>query len=283
MPVAFVTDSTAYIPASLVQEYAITVAPQTLIWGEETYRDGVDIQPDQFYARLKTAKTMPSTAQVPMVTMQEIFSDLVERGFDVIGVFIAEKLSGTMLSAMEARESLGSAGGKVIVLDSNTTAMAMGFEVLAAARAAAQGATVVECQAIIENARQHVGVYFAVDTLEFLHRGGRIGGAQRFIGSALQLKPILALRDAHVDAIDRVRTKSKAIDRLLELVTADVKGQANVHLATLHANAAHEARQLLERATKELNAVESLVSDVSPVVGVHAGPGTVGIAYMAGM
>jgi DegV family protein with EDD domain len=159
----------------------------------------------------------------------------------------------------------------------------MGFEVLAAARAAAQGATVADCTALIQKAREHVGVYFAVDTLEFLHRGGRIGGAQRFIGSALNLKPILALRDAHVDAIERVHTKSKALDRLVELVTADVKGKPNVHLATLHADAEKEAVQLLERAGKELKAVETVISSVSPVVGVHAGPGTVGIAYMAGM
>jgi DegV family protein with EDD domain len=128
-----------------------------------------------------------------------------------------------------------------------------------------------------------VGVYFAVETLEFLHRGGRIGGGQRFIGSALNLKPILALRDGRVEAEDRVRTKSKALDRVLELVAADVRGKPNIHLATLHANAEAEARQLLDRATRELGPIESVLSSVSPVVGVHAGPGLVGLAYMAGM
>ena len=191
MAIAFVTDSTAYIPAALVKQYAIGVAPQVLIWNGETFRDGIDIQPDEFYARLRTAKTMPTTSQVSVVTMQEIFTGLVEKGFEVLGVFISAKLSGTMQSCIQARDALGSAAGKVTLVDSNSTAMAMGFLVLAAARAAEQGATLADCVALVEKGRDHVGVYFAVDTLEFLHRGGRIGGAQRFIGSALNLKPIL--------------------------------------------------------------------------------------------
>jgi DegV family protein with EDD domain len=215
--------------------------------------------------------------------MQEAFQSLVDKGFTVMGVFISAKLSGTMQSALQAREALGSAADKVTIVDSHSTAMAMGFQVLTAARAAAQGASLEECRALVKKGRDHVGVYFAVDTLEFLHRGGRIGGAQRFIGSALNLKPILALKDGRVEAEDRVRTKSKALDRLLELVTTQVKGQSNIRLATLHANAEQEARELLQRAGKELNAVETVLSSVSPVVGTHAGPGTVGLAYMAGM
>lgn len=283
MTIAFVTDSTAYIPDDLVKQYAITVAPQMLIWGDETFRDGVDIQPDQFYARLKNTKVMPTTAQVPVMTMQEIFQRLVDQGHDVLGTFISAKLSGTMQSCLQAREALGPAASKIVLVDSDTTAMAMGYMLLTAARAAGQGASLEECKQLIEKGRDHVGVYFAVDTLEFLHRGGRIGGAQRFVGTALNLKPILQLKDGHVEAIERVRTKSKAVDRLLELVTDDVKGKSNVRLATLHANAEPEARALLERAAKELNAVETVLSSVSPVVGVHAGPGTVGLVYMAGM
>ncbi len=283
MTIAFVTDSTAYIPDELVKEFSIAVAPQVLIWGDETFRDGVDIQPEEFYTRLKTAKVMPTTSQVSVVSMQGIFRDLIDKGYDVLGVFISAKLSGTMQSCIQARDELGAAGGKVTLVDSSTTAMALGFMVLTAARAAKQGATLRECLALLEEGREHVGVYFAVDTREFLHRGGRIGGATRFIGSALNLKPILELKEGHVEAIERVRTKSKAVDRLLELVEARVHGKTNVRLATLHANAEPEARELLERASRDLNAVESILSSVSPVVGTHAGPGTVGLAYMAGM
>jgi DegV family protein with EDD domain len=243
----------------------------------------VDIQPDEFYAQLKTAKTMPTTSQPSAEAMRDIFKPLIERGSDVLGIFISEKLSGTMRSAIQARDELGTAGGKVTLIDSNACAMAAGFQVLAAARAAADGASVSECTQLVEGCRDHVGVYFAVDTLEFLHRGGRIGGATRFIGSALNLKPILALRDGRVEAEDRVRTKSKALDRVLSLVGAQVSGKEKIRLAAVHANAEPEARELLDRAAKELGAVESLLAAVSPVVGAHAGPGTVGLCYMSGV
>jgi DegV family protein with EDD domain len=281
--IAFVTDSTAYIPANLVQKYNITVAPQILIWGDQTYQDGVDIQPDEFYARLKTSKTMPTTSQVSMTTLQNIFQSLIDKDFGILGVFIASKLSGTLQSATQAREALGTAAEKITLVDSNTTAMAMGFQILHAARAAEDGASMADCKALVEKARSHTGVYFAVDTLEFLHRGGRIGGGQRFIGSALNLKPILAVKDGRVEAEDRVRTKSKALDRVVELVGEQIKGKSNIRLAGLHANAEQDARDLLAKAAKQFNAVESILSIVSPVVGTHAGPGTVGLAYMAGM
>ncbi|MEW6031144.1 MAG: DegV family protein [Chloroflexota bacterium] len=281
--IAIVTDSTSYIPKDLTEKYNITVAPQVLIWGEQTFQDGVDIQPDEFYSRLKTARVMPTTSQVSVVTMQKIFADLLEKDFEIVGVFISAKLSGTMQSAFQGRDALEKGRDKVRLVDSNSTAMAMGFIALAAARAAADGAKPDEVVALAEKARDHTGVYFAVDTLEFLHRGGRIGGAQRFIGTALNMKPVLALRDGRVEAVERIRTKSKALDRVFELAAEQVKGKSDIHLATLHANAEADARQLLERANHELKAVESILTSVSPVVGTHAGPGTVGLAYMAGM
>lgn len=280
---AIVTDSTAWIPREFIDQYNITVAPQVLIWGEETLNDGVDIQPQEFYARIKTAKVMPTTSQVPIVTMQNIFEGLLDKGFDVLGVFISSKLSGTMQSAIQGREALSKGQDKVHIVDSQSTAMAMGFQVLAAARAVADGASVVDAMAVAEKARDHTGVYFAVETLEFLHRGGRIGGAARLIGTALNMKPVLAVVDGRVEAIERIRTKGKAIDRVLELVAEKTKGQSPIRIATLHANAPEEARDLLDRATKELNAAESLFSEVSPVVGNHAGPGVVGLAYLYGM
>lgn len=281
--VALVTDSTAYIPQDLVEKYQITVTPQVLIWGDETFEDGVDIQPVEFYSRLKNAKIMPTTSQVSIVNMQKAFRGLIEKGYDVLGVFISAKLSGTIQSAQQALETLGSAADKVAIVDSETTAMAMGFQVLMTARAAAEGASLADCVALAEKARTHTGVYFAVDTLEFLHRGGRIGGGQRFLGSALNLKPILTLQHGRIEAVDRVRTSSKALDRLIELVGEQVKGKSPIRLATLHANAEQEARAVLQKASEQLQATESIFSEVSPVIGTHAGPGTIGLAYMAGM
>src|SRR5512142_1346808 len=123
-----VTDSTAYIPADLVDKYGISVAPQVLVWGEQTLLDGIDIQPDEFYTRLKTAKVMPSTSQVSVVSMKDIFGKLVDQGAEVLAIFISAKLSGTMQSALQAEAELGSAREKITIVDGNSTAMALGFQ-----------------------------------------------------------------------------------------------------------------------------------------------------------
>jgi len=282
--IAIVTDSTAYIPPDLVQKHDLTVTPQVLIWGEESFQDGVDIQPDEFYTRLKTTKVMPTTSQVSPATMKSTFEELFEKGYgDVLGIFISAKLSGTMQSAIQAKEMMESAGEKVTLVDSNSVAMAMGFQVLAVARAVEDGANLEDAVALAEKALDLTGAYFAVDTLEFLHRGGRIGGAQRFLGTALNMKPVLAIIDGRVEAVERIRTKGKALERVLELVTENTEGKTPVRLATLHASAEAEARTLLNKASKELNATESIMAPVSPVVGTHGGPGLVGLAYMAGL
>jgi DegV family protein with EDD domain len=278
--IAIVTDSTSYIPQDLTKKHNITVAPQVLIWGEEILLDGVDIKPQEFYTRIKTAKVLPTTSQVSPATMQSIFTELTGKGFDVLGIFISSKLSGTIQSAEQAKEMMGSAGEKVTAIDSESTAMALGFQVLAVARAAEAGASLKDCIALAQNAHEHTGIFFAVDTLEFLHRGGRIGGAQRFIGSALGLKPILALKDGRVEGVERIRTKSKAHDRILELVVEQVKGKSNIRVATLHANAPEDAETLLAKVNEQINPMENILTEVSPVVGNHAGPGTVGLAFM---
>lgn len=281
--VAIVTDSTAYIPKELREKYSITVVPQVVIWENETFEDDVTITPDQFYTRLRTAKKMPSTSQVSVVNMQNAFSTLADQGYDVLGIFLSAKLSGTYQSATLAREQLTSGKDKVNFIDSETTAMAMGFQVLTAARAALDGASVADCKALVEKARSHTGVYLTVDTLEFLHRGGRIGGAQRFLGTALNLKPVLTVEGGRVEPVERVRTRKKALDRLVEIVAEKCAGKSPVRVATLHADSHDDAKYLLDQITPLVNPVESVFTAVSPAVGANTGPGTVGLAFMAGM
>lgn len=278
--VAVVTDSTAYIPKDLTEKYNITVAPQVLIWGEENFLDGVDIQPVEFYKRLKTAKIMPTTSQVSPASLKSIYSDLYKEGYDILTVLVSNKLSGTIASAHQAKDMVPDA--QIEIVDSNSVAMALGFLALEAAKIAKDGANLEECKKYVENSLVKTGLVFAVDTLEFLHRGGRIGGGSRFIGSALNIKPILEIQDGKIEALERVRTRRKSLRRLIELVEARTGGQNPLRLATLHANAAIEAQDLLDEATKTLSAEESVFSEVSPVVGTHTGPGTIGLAFMAG-
>jgi DegV family protein with EDD domain len=279
--VAIVTDSTAYIPQDLVDNFNISVAPQILIWAEETFEDGVDIQPDEFYDRLKTAKVMPTSSQVTVASFQKIFTKLSREGYDILAVLLSDQLSGTIDSATQARESFPDTN--IEIVDSESVAMALGFQVLAAARSAAEGAHLSECKVLAEKAKNHTGVIFAVDTLEFLHRGGRIGGGSRYLGAALNIKPILEVTGGRVEPVERVRTRKKSLMRILEMVEERVAGKKSVRLATLHANVSDEAKELLRQANGRVNPVESIFSTISPVVGTHTGPGTIGLAYMVGI
>ncbi|HEX6304140.1 MAG TPA: DegV family protein [Anaerolineales bacterium] len=279
--VAIVTDSTAYIPQDLVDKYDIRVAPQVLIWGEQTLLDGVDIQPQEFYTRLQNDPVHPSTSQVTPGKFKEIFEELLEDDREILAILLSEKLSGTIDSAEQAIEFFPDA--PIEIVDSETTAMAMGFIVLAVARAVEEGATLAECKALAIKAVPHTGVVFAVDTLEFLHRGGRIGGGSRFLGTALNIKPILEVKDGRVEAVERIRTRKKSLKRVVELIEGQVGNRQPVRLAALHANAREDARLILEQASQRLSPVETIYSEVSPVVGTHAGPGTVGLCFLAGI
>jgi DegV family protein with EDD domain len=161
--------------------------------------------------------------------------------------------------------------------------MGTGWPLLEAIKAAKAGKSLKEVSKAATDARDNAGVFLMVDTLEFLHRGGRIGGASRFLGTALNLKPILEVQEGAVEALERVRTKKKAKARMIELVGERADGRTPLRIAALHANAREEAEILLEEATAALNPVEAVITEVSPAVGTHTGPGTLGLCYIAGV
>ena len=220
---------------------------------------------------------MPTTSQATIGAFKEVFEPLVEEGRPILAVLVSDKLSGTIQSAEQAKALFPDA--TIAIVDSEAAAMAMGFQVLAAARAAREGKSFEEVTEVARAAKRRTGVVLVVDTLEFLHRGGRIGGASRWLGTALNLKPILELQDGVLEAVDRVRTRSKAQARLLDILEGRIDGRPNLRLAVLHAAAEQRARDLLEVAANRLNPIETVFSEVSPVVGTHVGPGTIGLCY----
>ncbi len=275
--VAIVTDSSPFIPAEIVAENQINVIPLVVIWGDETFYDGVDITPEEFYNRLATDTVMPSTSQPSVADFEVVFRKLHQQGYDILAVLISEDLSGTISSATQAKKLLPEAN--IEIVNSKTIAMALGFQVLAAARAANQGASLEECKRLAESGRDRGGVVFVLDTLEFLHRGGRIGGAKRFVGTLLNVKPVLAIEDGKVVSLDSVRTQKKALAAIIDLIEERTRGHKNIRLATLHANDEETAKAVLEEASNRIPNVETVLSELSPVVGTHAGPGAVGLAY----
>ncbi len=280
-PVAVVTDSTASIPPDMVAQYPLRVVPLRVVWDGEIFLDGVDLTPEAFYQRLRTSKTLPTTSQPPAQDFVEVFQSLLDEGYDILTVVISSKMSGTLNSAEQAKAMLGAEN--IAIVDSLSTAMETGFHALLAARAAAAGATLAECQAIAEQAREHSGLLLMVPTLEYLHRGGRIGGASRWFGTLLRIKPILEVRGGRVEPLEKVRTRRKVIQRIADITVERIGDRRPVRLSAIHTGATEEAQSLLEQLARRVEVEESFLSMVSPVVGTHVGPEGVGLVYVAGM
>lgn len=277
--IAIITDSTAYIPQELVDQYDIKVAASYSIWdgGKEMYRDGLEMTPSEFYARLKESADIPSTSQATVTDFDEIFKPLVAEGRPIVAIHVSPKLSGTLQSATLAKENYPDA--KIELVNSMSVSMELGLQVLAAARAVEAGKSFEEVVEIAQKAKDHTGLFFVVDTLEYLHRNGRIGGAAKLLGTALSLKPLLQVEDGQVESFEKVRSKKKAKARLLDIVGEKLEGKQNVRIACLHAATEEEARELLREAEKRFNPIEAILTDVSPAVGANVGPGTVGLAF----
>lgn len=283
--VMVVTDSTASILTQLMNGNPIQVLPLQVIWDHKVFKDGVEIRPTEFYERLAVDKVLPSTSQTTPEEFKATYAQWIEQEYDILSIHISSKLSGTMDSAIQAKRAFP--GANIELVDSFSTSMAMGFQVLSAARMASIGANLTECKSVAQEATKHTGIYFALNTLEFLHRGGRIGGAAAFMGTMLNLKPLLEIRGGRIEAVERVRTFNKTVDRLLDLVEAKLKNEKGpIRLSVVHANEPEKADQLLERAINRFSntvVTDAVISTVSPMLGTHTGPGALGLAFMSGM
>lgn len=277
--IVVVTDSSAYIPAEALGDFSIPVIPLWLIWGDERFRDGVDIDPPTFYRRLRESKTFPTTSQPSAGEFVDFFRQVGAGADAIVGVFISSKLSGTIPSAQAAQEQLPDL--TIRLVDSLSTSMGLGFPALAAARAAAAGKPLDKVVAAAEEVRDRMNVLFAVDTLEYLHRGGRIGGGKRFLGTALNIKPLLHLEDGRVEALAQVRTKRRAVAQMLDIVEERLGGKPMAEVSVLDVDSPEEGDALARQVAERFSISPVYRTTVSPVIGAHAGPGTVGICFYA--
>lgn len=274
--IAILTDSTASIPDDWKENYGIHTIPLKLHWEEQTLLDGQDITPTEFYQRVVNSTTIPTTSQPSPQDFLNKFETLMQEYDGILVLPLSSGISGTYSSAVTAVESFNKI--PVTVVDSGTTGGALGFVALAAARAAAQGAGLAEVKQAALTVMQSLHLYFVVDTLTYLHRGGRIGGAARFFGTALSIKPILTINgDGKINSLEQVRTKQKAMERLIGITQENSNGYP-IHLGVLHANALQAAQALREQLLGCLSCKEEYVFEISPVIGAHVGPGTVGVA-----
>ena len=224
-----------------------------------------------------TAKELPTTSQPSAGEFKEFFEEIAEHSESIVCIVVSDHLSGTLDSATTAVKMIPDF--PITVVDSRSASMGQGFIALAAARAADEGKDHTEVAEVVRRLVPIMRVVFVVDTLEYLHRGGRIGGAQRLLGSVLSIKPLLHLVDGKIEPLASVRTKRKALGRALEIIEADTTGKGPLHAAVLHASKPDEANEFLSAIQEHLQPVELFQTELTPVVGTHTGPGLVGLAY----
>jgi DegV family protein with EDD domain len=279
MAVQVVADSTHYLPDSVVEEHGLHTVSLYVNWDGRTERE-VDLPNfDEYYAYLRETDVLPTTSQPSIGDFLAVFEPIIERGDDIVSIHLSAALSGTYASAEQARAHLveqGVAAERIEIVDSKTTCAGLAFPAIGAAGAARAGAGAAEVAEAARSVRAATKVWFAVDTLEFMRKGGRIGAAQAWVGSALKVKPILTL-EAQVEPVERVRTSGRAAERLIELLR-ERKADGCDRFIVQHIQDPERAEKLVE-AGREIYASEPLfVSEIGPVIGAYAGPGLLGVS-----
>jgi DegV family protein with EDD domain len=275
--IKIVSDSTCSLPPDIIQKFDIRVVPLNVHFGEgRVFQEGIDLTNDEFYAMLAAAPELPTTSQPSPGQFRDVFAELTAAGHDVLCILISSRLSGTYQAALDARHMLPDAN--ITVVDSYFVAAALGLMVVTAAEMAEEGCSRDEIVARVEQMRRDMKLYFVVDTLEYLQRGGRIGMAAAFLGTLLKVKPILTLDEGIVKPLDMVRSKRKAIQRVLAELGAHVAPGQPVQAIVMHAQVPGEVNELEAEVRRCFNCQRTIFGEVGPVIGTHTGPGVLGAA-----
>src|SRR5437588_8418617 len=277
--VAVVTDTTAYIPPDVLDAQGVRVVSLYVNFGtDRTEREADIVDYDRFFDELRSAEELPTTSQPSVGDFVSVYEPLLGNGHEIVSIHIAGGLSGTPEAARQAKQTLerdGRGGERVHVFDSTTAAGGLGLVVLAAARRAAAGDSGAEVLAAVKAARDSLKMWFAIDTLEFLKRGGRIGAASAWIGSTLKIKPILSVEN-EITPVERVRTSGRAFERMVDYARQRSESDANAWVVQ-HIQAPDQAELLADRCREIFGRDSVFTSEIVPVLGVHTGPGLLGV------
>ena len=274
--IRIVTDSTSDLTPAQAEQLGIAATASLYVrFGDDTYQDAITINRDQFHQLVKTHPSFPTTSQPSIGDFVKIYEQF--KGDDIVSVHISRDLSGTIASAEAARDIVG---GSITIIDSRNVNAGLVLLLIEACRLAQSGATPQQIKAHIDSLSPRTRLIFAVETLENLRRGGRIGNAQAFLGSMLQFKPVITLKEGKVEPLERVRTMPKAVARLKEIAAVDLNGQPYRRVCFMHAAAPSGAEALRSALASEVKLDETLIIEAGPVIATHAGPGAVGIAYI---
>ncbi len=274
--IAVVTESSAMIPEELVRQYGIYVAPLHITWDKVRYRDGIDMQPDEFYQRLRKSPTLPTTSGAIQGEFLQLFEGLRGKVDGILTIVLSTEFSGAYGAAISAKEMVPDI--PIEVIDSRLSTTAMGFGVIAAAKAASAGGSMEQVIKAAWDVLKKAHIFFTLDTLDYLRRGGRVSFPAAILANLLKVKPILTVKDGKAVPVARPRTRHKAIEYLLNLMKENVTNTP-LHAVVMHADAIHEAENLKKEIASRFQCVELFITGFTPVMGTHTGPSLLGVAF----
>lgn len=279
MAVKIITDSTSYIPESLIKEYDISIVTLSVVFENEVFKE-VNISNEEFYNKLEQIKKIPTSSQPTIDDFYKIFEENVKENNDIVGVFISSEMSGTYSTAGLVKNMILEKypQAKIEIIDSKTNCMQLGYAVLTAAKLAKAGKTITEVVDATKHNLKRSRFIFMPDTLEYLKMGGRIGSANALLGSILQIKPILTVTDGKTNILGKVRTKKRALQVMLDMFFENISTYGLGDVIVHHINCAEEAKKLSKKIEDKVGK-DVRIASIGPVIGTHVGPGAIGIVY----
>jgi len=279
--IALVTDSSSDLTREIYQENGITVVPLTVHFGDESFIDTVEISSSEFFDKLKRSQVMPKTSQPSPADFVAVYQRLLKSHDFVFSVHISSKMSGTVQSAQIAAETVNP--DVIEVVDGRAVSLVTGLMVLEAAEAIRQGKSVDVVRESIQHVMDNFGLYWTLDTLEYLQKNGRIGRATAFIGGLLSIKPIMSIEEGEIAGVERVRGSNRVFPRILELMHSRIRPGTPIDVIVLHADDEPRGKRWLADVKSEFNCRRTWLTDCGPIVGTHAGPGTIAVAWVEPM
>lgn len=277
MKLAIVTDSTAYIPDELLKEHQIHTIPLSVVFGDETFREGLDITTEEFYKKVQEEEELPTTSQPAIGSFVQLFERLSEEYDAIISIHLSKRFSGTYDAAKSAGNMVDNI--EVHAFDTALSAMPQGFFAIAAAELVAEGKSAAEIISHLEDMKEKTCAYFLVEDLAHLQRGGRLNKGQALIGSLLHIKPVLHIIDGLIVPFEKIRTRKKAINRIMSMLEEDVQTKDVKRVVFIHANNLKLAEEMRDEFSKKHPGVETIISYFGPVIGTHLGEGSLGVSW----
>lgn len=280
MSIRIIADSTCYLPQEYIDKYKISIASLNVLLNGNSYRE-IDLSNDWFYNEMAKSPTIPTSSQPSIEELYSTVESLVKDGHDVVGVFLSSDMSGTFSTSNLVKNMIieNYPNAKIVMIDSRSNCMQAGFAVLEAAKAANENKSLDEVVSIAKNVIKNSKFIFVPETLDYLKKGGRIGSAAALLGSLLQIKPILTVEDGKTTVFTKVRTKKKAIDKIVNTVLEQNLKSPIKGIIVHHINCQSEGQELADRLKNSLGLENVKIQSIGPIIGLHVGPGSIGVAY----